>query len=126
MIKTVFTRIITKLIILNLVVIFVAGCATDRQLSRTELQKVATLKIARFNSPPLLKETTGSKAIAVTGVLFGAIGGAMQYKMEESNGRELQQKIKLPDYGELVMNNFIKRAPMEVSNWTQMVPENSP
>lgn len=130
MIKAIFMRITTKIILLFLVVAFVAGCATDRQLSRSEFQKVTTLNIARFNSPPLLKETTGSKVAGVTGVLFGAIGGgiggAIQYNMEESNGRELQEKFKLPDYGELVMNSFIKRAPMEVSNWPQMVQENSP
>ncbi|MBI5745739.1 MAG: hypothetical protein HZA13_01905 [Nitrospirae bacterium] len=94
------------------------------------MQKIATLKIARFNSPLLLKETTGSKVAGVTGVLFGAIGGGIgggiQYKMEEGNGRELQERFKLPDYGELVMNNFLKRAPIEVSNWPQMIPENSP
>ena len=88
------------------------------------------MTIAQLKSPPLLKETTGSTVAGVTGMMFGAIGGgiggAIQYKMMESNGKELQEKCKLPNYGERVFRQLVERIPIEVMGWPKIVVKNDP
>ena len=107
------------------------GCAgIDKKLSRNEAQKINKVKVARSECPLLLKETADSNAAALTGILFGAIGGAFRggtcYKMMEDNGREVQQNCSLPDYSKLVMDQFVKRAAQELSSWPKMEVENNP
>lgn len=117
--------------ILSAVCLLLSGCAaTDKQLSKDNLKPISSMTIAQLKSPPLLKETTGSTVAGVTGMMFGAIGGgiggAIQYKMMESNGKELQEKCNLPNYGEQVFKQLAERIPMEVTGWPKIVVKNDP
>lgn len=117
--------------IILLVCLCLSGCAAaDKQLSRNDLKPINSMKIARLNSPPLLKETTGSTVAGVTGMMFGAIGGgiggAIQYKMMENNGKELQKMCNLPDYSDQVFNILVDRIPKEVAGWPQIIVTSEP
>lgn len=108
-----------------------SGCAaTDKQLSRDDLKSINSMTVAQLTSPPLLKETTGSALVGATGIMFGAIGGGIgggiQYKMMESNGKELQEKCNLPNYGESVFKRLVERIPNEVAGWPKIVVKNGP
>ncbi len=109
---------------------FFIGCAgSDKQLMKNELQTIDTLTFAKLESPPLLNESVGATAVALTGVMFGAIGGGiggtMHYKMLEDNGKQVQQQCGLPDFNELVMNIF-KEKTQEVDGWPKMNIKDNP
>jgi len=113
------------------VFLFLSGCAaTDKKLVKEDLNPINSMTMAQLKSPPLLKETTGSKVAGMTGVMFGAIGGGLgggiQYKMMESNGKELQEKCDLPNYGERVFKQLVERIPNEVKGWPKIVVKNEP
>lgn len=109
---------------------FLFGCATDKQLSRDALKPIGSMTAAQYKSPPLLMPTIGSKVVGATGVLFGAIGGglggAAQYQMMEGNGRDLQERCKLPDYADLTFKQLVQRIPSEVPGWPQMTVKAEP
>ena len=101
------------------------GCATsDKRLVMGDLSTVETMTIARFNTPPLLKETIGAQAVGVTGVMFGAIGGgiggALYYKMMESSGKAVQEQCNLPDFCELIVEEFREKLPQKVEDWPEI------
>lgn len=117
--------------VFSAMLLYLSGCAaTGKQLSRDDLKPINSMTAAQLKSPPLLKETTGSTVAGVTGMMFGAIGGgiggAIQYKMMESNGKELQEECKLPIYGELVFKQLIEKIPSEVTGWPKIVVKNYP
>ncbi|HWR57443.1 MAG TPA: hypothetical protein VN328_01025, partial [Thermodesulfovibrionales bacterium] len=108
--------------------LLIQGCATsDKRLAMNELHKIDSLKVVRHESPKLLKATVGSQAIVLTGIMFGAIGGAfgaaLSIAAEAKSGSALAEQCSLPDFGELVFNGFIRRASAEIPNWPKMEVE---
>lgn len=123
--------VVRSFLVLLSMLLCLSGCASpDKRLSKSDLDVVKSVKLARLSPPPLLKETVGAQAVAITGIMFGAIGGglggAIYYKMIESAGKEVQEKCALPDFSELVMNKLAERIPREVERWPVMVPEKDP
>lgn len=120
-----------RMMTLSLMLVCLSGCAvTDKQLSKDSLKPITSMTAAHIKSPPLLKETTGSTVAGVTGMMFGAIGGglggAIQYKMMESSGKELQEKCNLPNFGERLFKHAIDRIPREVKDWPRITIKNEP
>jgi hypothetical protein len=114
-----------------LITAMITGCAaSDKQLSRDTLRPITSMTVAHLKSPPLLKETMGSTVAGVTGVMFGAIGGgvggAIQANMMESNGKELQDRCNLPDYGDRLFKKAVARIPREVQGWPNISVKNEP
>jgi len=124
------TKLMRFSILLAALSLFFGCAATDKQLSRADLVPITTMTVAQVKSPPLLMETTGSKIAGVTGMMFGAIGGGIgggiQASMMESNGRELQEKCNLPNYGDRVFKQFVDRIPKEVTGWPQIAIKDTP
>lgn len=124
-------RVLIWASVFSVALFWLSGCATtDKQLSKDALNPISSITIAQLKSPPILKETTGSTVVGVTGMMFGAIGGglggALQHNMMESNGKELQEKCNLPNYGERVFRHLVDRIPKEVTGWPKIVVKNDP
>lgn len=107
------------------------GCATpDKPLAVREMPKASVIKVVRYDSPQLLKKTAGSKAIALTGVMFGALGGglggAISAGLEASAGNELAQRCNLPDFGKLVTDRFVEKVQEDLPEWPELSVEDKP
>lgn len=115
-------KIRVKVSVLLFVLLFVQACAIqEKKLAINDFNAVPKINLVRHETPPFLKETLGAQAVAVTGIMFGAIGGgvggAIYYKMMESSGKILVDNFKLEDFGELVFAKFSKRLSSEMNNW---------
>lgn len=120
-----------SVVLLVVIMLFIQGCAnSDKRLALNDLQKIDSLKVVRHESPKLLKATAGSQAIAITGVMFGALGGAfgaaLSMAAEAKAGSALAEQCNLPDFGELVFNRFVERMPVEMAGWPKMDVEKPP
>lgn len=118
-------------VVLLITLLFIQGCATtDKRLALNELEKIGSMKVVRYETPKLLKATAGSQAIAITGIMFGALGGAfggaLSIAAESRAGRALAEECNLPDFGEVVLNGFVERVPAEVPGWPTMDVERIP
>jgi hypothetical protein len=116
---------------LILMLLVVQGCATaEKRLAVDDFRKIDSLKVVRHKSPQLLKETIGSKTIAITGIMFGAIGGGigggLSYAKEANDGKDLMQRFNLPDFGEIVMQKFADNVSKEIPGWPAMTIEGVP
>lgn len=116
---------------LILILLVVQGCATaDKHLAVEDFRKIGSLKVVRYKSPQLIKETIGSQAVAITGIMFGAIGGGLggglSYAMEANNGKDLMQRFNLPDFGEIIMKKFADDVFKGIPGWPAMTVEDAP
>jgi hypothetical protein len=114
-----------------LCVCLIQGCATaDKALSAKDIGYISSVKAVRYGSPLLMKKTAGSQAAAFTGVMFGAIGGAVggaiSMDMMMKGGKELMQKCGLPDFGQLVFEDFTARIPEELPQFSNLTVEHEP
>jgi len=99
------------------------GCATtaNKPLVAGKMQSATSIEVARYESPCLLKKTAGSQAVAFSGVMFGAIGGALgavaAHGMEQSGGKSLARECALPDFSRMVLTGFLDRLQNDFPNW---------
>ena len=117
--------------VVGLILLFTQGCATtSKSISLNEFKSIPSIKVVRSNTPGLLKPTAGSQAIAFTGIMFGAIGGGLgggiSAALEAKNGQELSEKCKLPDFGEMVMNEFSEEVLLNQNDFPKMIIEKEP
>jgi len=63
--------------------------------------------------------------IVASGVLLGVVGAGLGYAIH--NAASVQpSNPELPDYGKLVTDQFVKRAPKEIPHWPSMTIEDTP
>ena len=111
--------------LLVFILLLVQACATqEKKLSIHGFQSVPVIHLVRYETSPFLKDTAGAQAVAMTGIMFGAIGGglggAMYYKIMESSGKELADKLSLPDFGDIVFSRFSDRLNSDMSHWPKI------
>lgn len=104
------------------------GCATEKVLLRSDLEMIPQLTVTRESSPEILKYSgagTGG-GVLLGGVLgLGGIGLAMQ-AIAYSEGKEMRERLGLPDFGQLVMKKFVERVVEQIPNWPKMIVEETP
>lgn len=98
------------------------GCATpNKPLTLSNMQSVTSIQVARNESPCLLKKTAGSQAVAMSGMMFGAVGGALgaiaSHGVEKSGGDKLARECALPDFSKLVLEGFVDRLQKDFPTW---------
>jgi hypothetical protein len=104
------------------------GCATQKVLLRSDLEMIRQLTVTRESTPEILKYSGGGTGAGVLlgGVLgLGGIGLAMQ-AIAHSEGKEMRERLGLPDFGELVMKKFVERVVEQIPNWPKMIVEETP
>jgi hypothetical protein len=106
--------------------LFVAfqGCATNpyKSLDKEKFSSATSVKVARYEPAKLRKPSTGSKVAAVAAYPLGAFtlgvgagaAAATTLGIEARNGAELSERIKLPDYSEILMTKFVKAVQTEM------------
>ena len=121
------------LLVAALIVVF-QGCATNpyKSLDKEKFSSATSVKVARYEPASLRKPSTGSKVAAVASYplsifLFGIPAGAAAATtigIESRNGAELSERLKLPDYSELLLTKFVKAAQTEIPDWPKCSIDN--
>ena len=110
------------------VLLLLSGCATsppfqDIAFTASGSQSLSPLKVVRHEVPIATKVARGQMAMPV---LFGPLGALALAAAQQGGGKELMERYRLPDYGELVVEIFVKLAAREVPGWPEMVVEGKP
>jgi hypothetical protein len=116
-----------KVLLVTTLVVAFQGCATNpyKSLDKEKFSSVTSLRVARYEPAKLRKPSTGSKVAAVAAyplslVFFGVgagVAAATTLGIEAKNGAELSERIKLPDYSEMLVTKFVNAAQTEIPDW---------
>jgi hypothetical protein len=89
---------------------------------------IPQLTVTRESTPEINKYSGGGTGAGVVlgAVLgLGGIGLAMQ-AIAYSEGKEMRERLGLPDFGQLVMKKFVERVVEQIRNWPKMIVEETP
>ncbi len=113
----------TLLVFLGGMLLFLQACAGTQQLTRRDLESVDTITVARYGTPVLQVNTvTGSALMCLGGCCTAPAGAAID--IHETG--KAHQGVVFPDYGKLLVQNFMRTAPKEISGWPKMKEVNNP
>ncbi len=99
------------------------SCAGTQQLTRQDLESVDSITVARYRTPVLQVNTTAGSALMCLGGCCTAPAGAA---IEIHETGKAHQGVVFPDYGKLLVQNFMRTAPKEISGWPKMKEANNP
>jgi hypothetical protein len=121
-------RFLPLAILTALIMLLAQGCSTTEiVLNHSHLEKMSSVKLVRYQSPPVLKLTAGAKVAAITGGLLGPVGAVAGAGVGKSiaarHGKELQEQYNLPDFGEIVMERLTDQIPKELPGWPPLMIE---
>ena len=119
-------NVILKVCLLSLPIcaVFLQACATIN-ITRKDLESVENITVVRYKTPDLqIKTLTGV-------ILLGAGGGAIvptvvASQVDTKSTKNATQGVIFPDYGELLMSQFIKIAQEEIRDWPKTIPISNP
>jgi hypothetical protein len=85
---------------------------------------VPSLKVARYETSAFRTYQVGNmiSIIVVSGVLFGGIGAGIGYAIHRGVSQESDDPQR-PNFGKMVMDQFIERSKNEIPNWPSMIIE---
>lgn len=110
--------------------LIISGCAAERQLVKSDLKTIDSVKLVRHSAPSLLKDTRSSASVALAGVFLGSAGSAIAQEtrlgMMKASGLKAEKQYNLPDFSELVIKRLNERIPKEISDWPKMTMSVSP
>ena len=86
--------------------------------------EAAPLKVTRIVTPNYRVYSIGgmTATIVVSGILLGVIGAGLGYVIHNAVSVQ-SSNPEIPDYGKLITDQFVKRAPKEIPNWPSMTIE---
>jgi len=103
---------------------------TSDKISRVRkaLSSYSSMKVVRHKTPGFAKVTVADFVIGSAAGAGVGIGGSSGYRMVKTlpAGEKLVEKYDLPDYGELLLRKFVKRASSELPGWPKMIAGSSP
>jgi len=103
--------------------LFLLQACASSQLTRRDLESVDTITVARYKTPDLEVNTVaGSALICLGGCLTAPAGAAIDVNAT----KKAHQGVIFPDYGKLLVQNFMRIAPKEISGWPIMKEADNP
>jgi hypothetical protein len=117
---------ILALILLNTFIF--QGCSLPDKLYLKKDTIIATpLKVIRYETPDIRRYSV-VEIVIVAAVGFGLLGGigAPVCALIYHDMKKLPDDQGIPDFGKLVMTQFIDRAKNEIPNWPVMIVEEKP
>ena len=109
-----------SVIVLSLIIL--QGCAAaNKPLAVNEMKDIHSIQLVQYEHPPLRRHTMGAMAAGVPFAMFGAIGGgiggSISMGIEVSQGKDLTEECKLPDFGALVFDGFLSSMHNSLQDW---------
>jgi hypothetical protein len=104
------------------------GCYVANQpYLKNDASEAAPLKVYRIVTPNHRVYSIGglTATIVVSGVLLGGIGAGLGYVIHNAATIK-SSNPEIPDFGKLVTDKFVARAPKEIPNWPAMTIEDKP
>ncbi len=111
-------------LILVICFLWLQACAST-QLTRKDLDSLENIKVVRYKTPNLTVKT-------LTGVIFDFVGGGaivpalIASHADKKSTESATQGLIFPDYGELLMNHFMKNVQEEIRGWPKMTSLSNP
>lgn len=111
-------------LILVICPLLIQGCAS-KQITRRDLESTQNIRVVRYRTPDLTVKT-------LTGVAFDLVGGGailptlIARHADTKATEEATQEVIFPDYGELLMEQFMRIAPAEIRGWPKMTSIGDP
>jgi hypothetical protein len=105
----------------------VQGCATDKSYARKDFSSLSPVKVIRYETPGIERSTKTETLLITTAVLAVPGGSALLLlndKYCEARGKDMQEEI--PDFGLLVMNNFVDKLRDEIPDFPALTVECTP
>jgi hypothetical protein len=105
----------------------VQGCATDKSYARKDFSSLTSVKVIRYETPGIERSTKTETLLLTTAVIAVHGGSALLLlndKYCEERGQEMQEEI--PDFGLLVMNNFVDKLKHEIPDFPALTVECTP
>ena len=99
--------------------LFLAGCASgNKQFTKQDMSSSGPLKVCRYETPGIMK-STGTETALLALVTLAAPGGSALLVVgdEFARARGSDTQSRIPDFGFLVMNNFLQRITKERPDW---------
>lgn len=105
------------------------GCATvpkpNTPFVKRDMSTITPLKVAHYETPQIDDTNPGLVIIGATlgAVLLMGVGAGLGAALAL---HKIDKEAPVPDFGNLVMTEFIERAGKEISQWPAMTVENEP
>ncbi len=121
-------KVIVGIIILfGLISLFLYSCAGNKPFvySEDDLKKIEFIKVVRHETPTFKLQTPERyySGLAVGGGFLGILIRELAVK---SGGKEIKERLSIPDFGEIVMKKFTQNVRKEIPQWPMMIFENNP
>jgi hypothetical protein len=110
------------MMVLLISVVSLYSCATDKAVILKDAKSIGSLKVIRYETPPMQVWSRMATGFARQGILLQYLA----HRSVEKKSKAFSESVELPDYTELVMQGFVKRIGEEIPHWPEMQVENQP
>lgn len=121
-------NLMKKLIKLSLLFLLItsftlSGCTAlpNQPYLKSDASEAIPMKMIRYETPELRVYTTGGiiTSVVIGAVIIGVIGAGLGYVIYDAATSQ-SPNPDVPDFGKLVMDQFIERSKKEIPNWPNM------
>jgi hypothetical protein len=118
--RIIMTRRLSILFIL-MVLLSITGCAENKPIEAQSLKAVSSIEVVRTVTPEIQRHSAAT--IVGGGLLLGGFGMSAA---GEQAGKELRERCKLADVGDLVTREFVEQVPKQLPGWPSMHVRETP
>lgn len=115
----------SKIVIFTLIISTLLLQACSLKLTKKDLYSIETIKVVRYKTPDLQVKT-------LTGVVINLVGGGaivptvVASTIDKNKGKKATKDTIMPDYGELLVKDFMEIVKAEIPGWPIMTAINNP
>jgi hypothetical protein len=107
---------------------FLQGCASgNRQFVKRDISSLEPIKVCRYETPGIMK-STGVETALLAAITVAAPGGSAMLVLGDEYGklRGLEAQMKIPDFGSLVMDQFLTHLKSDRPDWAAVTVISTP